>query len=247
MKLKRKVASLEGIPEQLQGFYQKQGDGSYLLSFAVDGEEEVSGLKSAYQKTQDELKALKEKFGGVDLEKYQQLTEQERKIAEKKLIDAGQIDELLNQRVSAMKSDYEKKIAGLTDTHGKLQSKLASLMIDGEVKSAAVKLGVRAGALPDVIARARGVFSVDGERVIAKEGDRILMGKDGTNPLGIEEYLANLAKDAGHLFEASNGSGAQGSGHSFNNQGQRVVPNNPVAFGQNLEAIAKGQATISNG
>jgi hypothetical protein len=69
---------------------------------------------------------------------------------------------------------------------------------------------VRKQALHDVLLRGKQIFRLDGERVIAMDGDKPKFGKDGQSPLAMGEWLDGLREEAQHLFEPSTGGGAVG-------------------------------------
>jgi hypothetical protein len=53
-------------------------------------------------------------YKGVDPEKYKQISKQIQDLEDKKLLDAGKVEELLNQKTEKMKNDYETRLEALS-------------------------------------------------------------------------------------------------------------------------------------
>jgi hypothetical protein len=218
MALKAVVDKLEDVPEGAREHYKKGDDGKFRL----DGEgfeftENVQGLKSALEKERaavKDLKAKDERFKDIDPDKAREALEELQKIQDKKLIDAGKIDDLLNERTTRMKDDFEKQIGDLRNENGTLKSSLNKVLIDDRLRAAAGKANVRTTAVDDVLLRGRAVFRLNENGVVtAYDGDKVIYGKDAATPISIEDWLGELSWKAPHLFEASAGGGASsGSG-----------------------------------
>lgn len=210
MKLKFKLDTLEGLDAAIAALYEQGADGAYYLS--VDG---VVGKDKLDEFRNNNVKLLKdlEKFKDVDLAKYQELLALAKKQEEKKLIDAGEIDKVVEQRVGEMKSTYENQIKTLTEQNSVAQRQLESLLIDNAVRDAAVKSGVQPTAVDDVLLRAKATFKIkDGNAVPVDAQGNVVYGKDGTSPMSVVDWTTGLKKQAPHLFQGSQGGGAQGSG-----------------------------------
>lgn len=206
MKLKYKVAKIEDVAEEFRSLYEQGSDGSWTLS--VDGAADKSRLDEFRNNNVDLLKKL-EAFKDLDPNKVKELIETERKLAEKKLIDAGDIEGLVAQRVNAMKSDYEKKFTEMSEQLGLSTRQLETLMVDNVVREHSTKLGVAATAVDDVILRAKSLFKVkDGAPQALDSEGKTIYGKDGTASLTVAEWIGGLKEQAPHLFMASQGSGA---------------------------------------
>lgn len=217
-------ADVDALPEPLRQLYTEK-DGKFVL----DTDEDVSGLRSALEKERGAAKALDseiknlkkqvDKYNGVDPDKARDALQKLSQLEEKQLIDAGKLDEVVEQRVAAMRSDYEGKI-GAFDRSLKekeqqtteLNEKLSTLLIDNAITEAAIAAGVRKTAIPDVILRGRQIYRLEGGHPVPKKGDDIIYGKNPREPMPINEWVGNLTKDAEHLFEPSSGGGAQNKG-----------------------------------
>ena len=210
MKLKFKLDTLEGLDAAIAALYEQAADGAYYLS--VDG---AVGKDKLDEFRNNNVKLLKdlEKFKDVDPAKYQELLALAKKQEEKKLIDAGEIDKVVEQRVGEMRSTYENQIKTLTEQNSVDQRQLESLLIDNAVRDAAVKSGVQPTAVDDVLLRAKATFKIkDGNAVPVDAQGNVVYGKDGTSPMSVVDWTTGLKKQAPHLFQGSQGGGAQGSG-----------------------------------
>ena len=210
MKLKFKLDTLEGLDAAIAALYEQGADGAYYLS--VDG---AVGKDKLDEFRNNNVKLLKdlEKFKDVDPAKYQELLALAKKQEEKKLIDAGEIDKVVEQRVGEMKSTYEGQLKALTEQNSVAQHQLESLLIDNAVRDAAVKSGVQPTAVDDVLLRAKATFKIkDGNAVPVDAQGNVVYGKDGTTPMSVVDWTTGLKKQAPHLFQGSQGGGAQGSG-----------------------------------
>lgn len=204
--IKFKIAKLEDVEEKFRGLYTQGGDGAYYL--AVDGAVAKEKLDEFRNNNVELMKKL-EPFKDLDPTKVATLLENERKIAEKKLIDAGDVEGLVGLRVGTMKADYETRIQGLETQFSTAQRQLETLLIDNEVRAVAIKAGVAPTAVDDVLLRAKTTFKVEEGRPVAKnEKGEVIYGKDGMSPLAIGDWVGGLKDAAPHLFQPSSGSGA---------------------------------------
>ena len=210
MKLKFKLESLDGLDAAIAALYEQGADGAFYLS--VDG---AVGKDKLDEFRNNNVKLLKdlEKFKDVDPAKYQELLALAKKQDEKKLIDAGDLDKVVEQRVGEMKSTYETQLQTLTQENSVAKRQLEALLIDNAVRDAALKSGVQATAVDDVLLRAKATFQIkEGNAVPVDAQGNVVYGKDGTSPMSVADWTTGLKKQAPHLFQGSQGGGAQGSG-----------------------------------
>lgn len=227
MKLAYKVANIESVPEAFRSLYTKNSDGSYTLE--VEGVVENDKLKEFRDKNIELLKEA-EKYKDLNPEKYKELMELQRQRQEKELIDKGEVDQVIMSRVKAMKEEFETTAAAKDSTINQMTRQLESLLIDNTVRMAATKTGVRAEAVDDMLLRAKTVFSIKDGKVAATDSEgKIVYGKDGTTPLGIEEWSAGLKVVAPHLYMGSNGGGATGNVGGAGNSGNKSTPVGKIA------------------
>lgn len=214
--LKFAVDKIEDVEEPLRPLYDKSEDGKFRLK--VDGAVDKSKIDEfrttniTVMKERDEFKKALDKFGSVDVEKYQQMLEQEEKIKSKKLIDEGKIEELLAERTKAMKAKLEGDVGTLTTQVTQLRTRLEKTLIDSELSKNAVESGCLDTAIEDIIWRGRQVFSLRDDKVVPLKEGAVWYGSDGVTPMSMKEWLGQLAASAPHLFKQSKGGGSSNTG-----------------------------------
>jgi hypothetical protein len=206
MTLKSVVDTLDGVPEPARELYAEK-DGKFHLQ--IDGMVPKARLDEFRQNNIDLQKKF-EAFDGIDPVKARELAVQAAKIREGELIAAGKVDELLSERTNAMRQEYDAKLQAEQAARAATSRQLDAYLIDGGIQAAALKAGVKPSAMEDVLLRGRQVFRVEEGKVVAKAGDKEIFGKSG-EALTFGEWLVDLQKPAAHLFEPSQGTGAQGS------------------------------------
>lgn len=118
--------------------------------------------------------------------------------------NAGDIEKLVETRVSEMKTNYETQLQTLTTEKTQLQTNLERVVLSDAVKTAATEYGVLPSALPDVLARAKEMFVVEDGTAVPKDKK---VDKDG-KMFTVASWITSLTENAGHLFAQSRGSGA---------------------------------------
>lgn len=249
LKLPRTASSLDSIPEAAHGLYTETDEG-YTLSAEIEGtapREKVGEFREKNIALARELDELRRKYDGIDPEAFRRLQEQATESEDRKLIDAGKIDELVERRAARMREGFEaeveakvKAIEALTEERTTLSDKLAGYVIDDAVsKSLADVARVRPEAMDDLRMRARAVFRVDPKTgaIVPDAGGKMEFGKSG-DALTLSEWSRGLVDKAGHLFESPKGSDAAGSDVPAPRLPGGRVPDDPVEFGMNLEEIA---------
>lgn len=243
MTLKAIVDNLNAVPVAMHEFYVEQ-DGKFAL--AVEGlvpKEKLDEFRENNIKIIKERDELRQKFDGIDPQIARELITKVQKEKDKKLVEAGQIEELVAQRVEAMRADYEAKLQGENTKSLGLQTKLESLLIDGALRDAASRAGVRASAVEDVLLRGRALFKLQDGKALPVQGDDVLYGKTG-EPVTMDEWLGSLTSHAPHLFEANKGAGATGGASAA--LGQKYIEAGDVnGFLSNLADIARHTLRVS--
>jgi len=117
---------------------------------------------------------------------------------------AGDIEKLVEGRVSEMKTNYESQITNLTAQTTSLTTNLERVVLSDSVKTAATEYGVLPSALPDVLARAKEMFVVENGTAVPKDKSVDKTGKTYT----VNSWITSLTETAGHLFAQSRGSGS---------------------------------------
>ena len=130
--------------------------------------------------------------------------------------------EILN-RVASMKTGFERQLsdAAVAKTNAErlaqtYDQRYRRTVVDQAVTQAVIAdvSGALPSALPDILGRAYQVFQVsDDGKLVAKDGDAIIYGSDGTSPMTpIEWVTGKLRETAPYFFKNSNGGGATGGG-----------------------------------
>ena len=229
MALKYKVAKLEDVPEAVRTLYRQEGDAFVLDAEGVVPKERLDEFRNNNITLQQQLDKLK----NIDPVKYAELTALQRKIEEKELLDKGEVDKVVNLRVTEMKTTYEDQIKTLQDDLSGASAQLSTLMIDNAIKSVAIKQGVEPTAIDDIVLRARGVYIVEKGQAIPKANGNVLYGKDGVTPLTMDEWVTGLKKTAPHLFQGSRGSGAGGGRGQPGVDLSKMTPAQKITYGLN--------------
>jgi hypothetical protein len=242
MALKARIASLEEAPETARSFYTQDGDGFALTVEGLVPKTRVDEFRETNITLRRQMDELAEKFSGIDPEQARQLMDRAAKERDKKLIDAGKIDDLLNERTGAMKTEHEKVLKAAQDANAALTTQLEGLVIDGAIRDAASKAGVRPSAIEDVLLRGRAVFRLAEGKAVAMDGDKPIYGGKG-EPVTVAEWVDGLTGKAPHLFEESRGAGAGGGGGGGN--GAVTSRADPNAFLRNMAKIATGEMRVA--
>ena len=257
MGLQLRINDLEDVAEDLRDAYIKDGDGFIIDYKAISDHPGVKKIKNTAddqdkkrKEAEKLLKATEDKYGNVDLDAYAEAMKKIEGLDDQKLLDAGQIDELVLKKSGDKIADFEAKISVLNKSNedalalvGIRDKELADIKIYDAIKDAALAKGARKDALQDISNRARDVWSLeDGKPVAKKDGDAIRNGAG--DPISVDDWVDGLATTSDYLFEPNSGGGAQGNqGTDFG--GAKVLSLDGAQ--SNLEKIASGEATINRG
>lgn len=202
----------EAIPSDQVGLYRQDGSVWVLDVEGMEPAEKVSQFRNA----NIDLKKIVARFGAnaddpatVDkvLEEFNDLKSREGEIRDARLIKAGKVEEVVEERIKKARDDWQTSDRKKDDTIRTLNEQLSTVTIDRELIDEATKLGVKASAVQDIKLRGRATFKMkDGKIVAVDEKGEPAYGKD-TKPLTIPEFISDLATtDSGkHLFEPSTG------------------------------------------
>jgi hypothetical protein len=212
MSLKYQLDSLAGLAPEIAALYSPIEAGGFQLS--VEGAVDKKRIDE-FRTNNIELNRRLDAYKDVDPKKYGELLDLEKRALEKKLIDAKDVDGLVELRVGEMRGSLQSKIDALTNENNVANRQLESLLIDSTVRDAASKSGVQSTAVEDVLLRAKTVFKIkDGVATPVDQTGNVIYGKDGSTPMSVIDWAAGLKKQAPHLFQPSAGGGAPGSGNS---------------------------------
>lgn len=221
MPLPAVVESLDGVPETVREFYTEQ-EGKYVLDTDVDSHPAVSGLKSAFDKTKDELKGLKGRYKEVDPDEFQRLKTQAEERERERLKSEGDWKALEKQ----LREHHQKELEQRDGKIGTLSTALERRLIDAEATAAiAAAEGVTKLLLPHMKGRLRPV-ETDGDwrvEVLNAKGEPWL--KNG-EPATIADLVAEFREDPefGRAFKPSgNGGSGAGNGAAGGGSGRKSV------------------------
>jgi hypothetical protein len=238
----------EDIPEGLESYYTESDTGFSLggvdglvgkerldefrgnnIQLRKDLEERddlVAGYENQLQEMVDSVKKMESKYSGIDLEEWGAYQSERQSLADKELIDSGEVNTLIQQRLNEaaeanakevfkQKEGYEAQLEALQKEITGYDGQMSRMLVDNSLTKIAADKGVRSSAIEDVLSRGRTVFRVeDGKAVAFDENGRIKYGEDAVTPLTIDGWVEGLATSAPHLFEMSTGSGIQQPTHS---------------------------------
>lgn len=262
------LEDISKLSEALQAEYEKKADGKFYLK--LEGETpEIKELKTKVTEFRDNnIKVLKERdaldeklkgFTGMDPDEYKKAKE---RIAELEKLGAGgggggggdkdfdaKVAEAVRTQVQTQVRDQvdplNKKVAELTGEKEKSDLLLKRTNLETDLRSVATKSGIADSAVDDFIARGVNVFDLDGKAMKGEE--TIWSVKNPAEPMPMEEWADQLATDAPHLFKKNSGGGAGGDGGGGGGSERTISSNDPIAFGENLEKIAKGEIKVNFG
>ena len=227
MALKFKFKTKDEIPAEHLPLYAER-DGAWLLD--VEGAVEKAKLDEfrnnnvTLAKERDDLK---KRYEGIDPDEVRKLADEKRRLEEAQQLKAGEAEKVVEARVKALKGDYDKQLSTANTERDALNARLVAIQIDQGVITVASKRGLRASAMPDITARARGVFRlVNGvPTAFEADGQTVRVGKDGVTPMTLDEWVDAQVSEAPHLFEPNAGGGAAGNGSGGAGGGKPPVKN----------------------
>lgn len=203
MNLSFEMESMEGVSSDVAALYSEQDGKFYLTGISgVSPKTKVDEFRTGNIELTNRLKA----YEGIDPKAHKAMTtelEDLRTKLEKSKVDDEQIDKIVANRTKQLQEEFagkETEYQTTIDTQGR---QLESLIIDGQVKSAAVEHKIRDSALEDVILRAKTVYKIaEGKAVGYKDGE-VIYDATGNNPLPIGDWVKGLVNSAPHLFQDS--------------------------------------------
>lgn len=223
MALAKMVAKLEDVAEAHRSLYVADGD---KFKLDLDGDDDNSALKIELATAKREaaerrmaIKALEEKFTGIDPVKVKEMLAKLDQDGEQALIAAGKIEEVIQRRSEKLRADLQRQI---DEAHGKTKSaeervsKYSQRVLDDRIRDAVMgRVHVHAIKSGDVLRAAREIFKLDenGDAVQLDADGKPVLGKDGKTPFSPAEWIESMTEVAPHWFPANaSGGGAGGSG-----------------------------------
>lgn len=261
--------SIDDVPEGLREGAKvdeatKKATVKVVLSSKLDEFRETNVKVS---RERDELATMISKvkpFVGEDPDAFAaRLTELqgiEQKVKDGLLKGSDSVATEVDNRVKAMKSDYERQLQEQASAAAKARDEATvwqNRHLEGIVNRAVTDAVVNpnSGALPDaledILSRARNVFKVVDGKLQAMDGQAVRYGSDGATPMTPLEWLSDLRKKAPYLFKGSSGGGATGGagGKEFSAtfgktpaEYAALSPEAKLALVHKAKATAKGTA-----
>ena len=250
MALKAKIDSLDGLPETLTDYYVQTDDGFELAVEGMVSKKTVDDFRENNIKLQKDVAKLSKSLSQIDVDEYKSLKAMQQEQADKELIEAGKVDELVHQRTERLRTDLETQMKAFQEQASeaaqraqRAEQERDSYLINTRLQQAAATAGVRDTAIPDVLNRAGQTWRLDSEtkEMIPMQGDQVVYGKKGT-PLTMDEWFGSLEESAPHLFKSSSGGGASGG---VGVAGRRVSVYDQSSLNNSIEAIAQGKVQIT--
>lgn len=172
------------------------------------------------------------------------------------------INSEVDRRLEGMQRDHKNEILnrdrineGLLSENTAYKTESQRARIHAAVRSAlAIVATPQSGAEADILSRADREWRVNDEsgeiEAFDAEGNR-KFSKDGKAALPVNEWVSDLHATSPFLFQPSSGGGASGSSSSKSGVGPTggkpvVDSKDPLSMGQNLAAVARGDAIITN-
>jgi hypothetical protein len=184
-------------------------------------EDAVTGLKDKNSEILGEKKKLQEAikaYEGLDAKAAREAMEFFEKNKDAEFLKDGTMDDLIEKKVSALKSDHEATMGELsskleeTSTQAKSYKNLyESKVIEDALREAALAAKVRPEALTDIILRGRGIFSLDANKnVEARDAEGKLAKTGDDKVLTTKNWIEGLRETSPHYWPGSEGAGAFG-------------------------------------
>ena len=251
--LRKTYATQADIPEAIRDHYTDTGNGWQLQLETDDG---PAVDLTRYREMRDNNIKMKAQLEELMTEQqqirdqYQTMLDKAQGEEEAQLLKSGQFDEVLERRTQAIKSEYQRQLEELHQQREAAEADKAAArqrfgsVYLGEQLATALerkKLRLRPTARADLLTRAGTTFEPNEalDALVAKNHDVDGLGKE----LTIEDWLDRTVTEAPHLFDGGDGGGARpGGGVGGNQIRMDEVRNDPVAFLQASERVARGEA-----
>ena len=227
MALKYKVQTREEIPAEHAALYVERDGAFFLDAEGVTDKAKADELRDNNIELRKQIEERDARFEGIDPEAVRQLAAEKLRLEEEQRLKDGKFQEVLDTRLKAAKVDSDKVLTSVTGERDAYFAQLTAIQIDQGVLAAATKRGLRPTAIPDIMSRARMVFKlVNGApQAFEADGKSVRLGKDGTSPMSLEEWVDAQVSEAPHLFESNAGGGAASNGAGGAAGSQRSVKN----------------------
>jgi len=188
--------------------------------------------KAELLKEKKEIQAKLKLFDGIDKEEYDKQKKALEELAERELIEVGDLDAVKK----AIQGKHEKELKAKQDEIDELTASLHTLLVDQGLTDAFQKNGIAERYLPACRALLR-----DGVQITKNDsGDY----KATAGDVPLEDYVAKWAKsDDGKIYVAAKDNSGGGSGGSGDGDGDGSAGENETRYKELLGKLEKGEAT----
>ncbi len=247
MALKSIVNDLAEVPAPLRDHYTKASDGKFAL--ALDGEPAGYVKSEKLAQFRDNNRALNQQK--TELEKKLKAFEETDDDAEFEAMEAKLADleaklkvfdgvDPVEYRALKERPDTSARVAELEAELAAEKGAHATTQFNNIISAEFLRSGGRASAVDYMQGLAAKTFSMKGGVLTTKEFSTTNPGE----PLSVAEWMQAQVAVADFAFLPSRGGGATGSTSGNHGGARRTVSRDPLAFGQNLAAIAAGDVTV---
>ena len=259
-KLKAVVETLDGLDAALHALYSKEGEKYVLQIEGFDAHPATHGLISTVNRLKEENKGLKPKAKAwtdlVELRGDEDLTPDalhealESKAGGTPKDVAEQIKEAERRGAERAEAKALKEMEKVAKERDTLRGALTGRTVDGDLDAAIAKAGFVEKYRPAV----RALLKQRNPEMIEEDGK--FRGVFRSDPdgiprdLSIDDYVSAFAKgDEASPFMPAGGGGSGGKDSGGSGGGARpgsIDGNDPMAWGQNAEKIAKGELAVTH-
>lgn len=236
MPLAKIVTKLEDVAESHRSLYVADGD-KFKLDIAGDDDAqlriELATAKREAAERRMAIKAIEDKYAGIDPVKTREMLAKLDQDGEQALIAAGKIDEVIQKRSEKLRADLQRQIEEANSKAKNAEervSKYSQRVLDDRIRDAVMgKVHVHAIKSGDVLRAAREIFTLDESgNAVQIDGDgNAVLGKDGKTPFSPAEWIESMEQIAPHWFPSSStggGAGGSKSGAGMSKAGIMALP-----------------------
>lgn len=221
-------ASLESVPEGLKEHAKQGDDGQFTVK--VVPEEKLNEFRERNVTLSQQLEALGpvvariKNIAGDDLDAFETdltgLRDIAQRVSDGELKTNDQIEQAVQDRIKAVRDGYEQNERAEREKRVAAEKKALTLqerLDQTEIRHGVTQVvilpdsGIRPEALPDILQRAYALFKMVDGKPVPMNGESIIYGANGADPMTYNEWLVKLRNEAPHYFKGNNGGGADGS------------------------------------
>lgn len=198
------------------------GGGGDDIQAKIDAaiEEATSGLKSKNQELLESLNTTKKNlknWEGLDPQEVRGMMDRISQDDELRLLSEGKHEEAWAKRLDKVSATHQAQLEQVNSQAEEfktkaqqLEERVRDLVIDKEVMGRFIAEKGKEAATQDVVLRAKAAFKIeDGTPIARDENGEIIRGANG--PITVDEWVSALKQSASHLFQGSQGAGAEGA------------------------------------